>query len=260
MIIDFDQAHMGDYFAVAGELRAAGIAGRGLSRDLGHAAADEIRRPAARSPPAIMLGGDEIAAGTVTVKDLDLGRELASEHRRQRRLEGRAARPADRSRAASWSRRSSTILEGLIVRLERSIPTEALDRHPRSVRGRRRHADRRAGAAAPGPAAGPGRRGHALAAVRGLRPTRGEEACLRPDFTVAVARQHLAHRTVRRPTVGRYFYEGKAFRVAPRGSDRAEEFLQIGVEAVRRPATGGRRRRDRRPGLGLGARPAGART
>ncbi|HEX6866882.1 MAG TPA: ATP phosphoribosyltransferase regulatory subunit, partial [Caulobacteraceae bacterium] len=30
---------------------------------------------------------------------------------------------------------------------------------------------------------------------------------------------------------GRYFYEGKAFRVAPVGTDRAEEFLQIGLEA-----------------------------
>jgi ATP phosphoribosyltransferase regulatory subunit len=55
----------------------------------------------------------------------------------------------------------------------------------------------------------------------------GEEACLRPDFTVAIARQHLAGAAGR----GRYFYEGKAFRVAPRGSDRAEEFLQVGVEA-----------------------------
>jgi ATP phosphoribosyltransferase regulatory subunit len=55
----------------------------------------------------------------------------------------------------------------------------------------------------------------------------GEEACLRPDFTVAIARQHLAAGALE----GRYFYEGKAFRVAPRGSDRAEEFLQVGVEA-----------------------------
>jgi ATP phosphoribosyltransferase regulatory subunit len=55
----------------------------------------------------------------------------------------------------------------------------------------------------------------------------GEEACLRPDFTVAVARAHLEGGDGE----GRYLYEGKAFRVAPRGSDRAEEFLQIGVEA-----------------------------
>jgi ATP phosphoribosyltransferase regulatory subunit len=55
----------------------------------------------------------------------------------------------------------------------------------------------------------------------------GEEACLRPDFTVAIAREHLEAGAAS----GRYLYEGKAFRVAPRGSDRAEEFLQIGVEA-----------------------------
>lgn len=55
----------------------------------------------------------------------------------------------------------------------------------------------------------------------------GEEACLRPDFTVAIARQHLAGGN----GAGRYVYEGKAFRVAPRGSDRAEEFLQVGIEA-----------------------------
>lgn len=55
----------------------------------------------------------------------------------------------------------------------------------------------------------------------------GEEACLRPDFTVAIARTHLEAGAAS----GRYLYDGKAFRVAPRGSDRAEEFLQIGVEA-----------------------------
>lgn len=55
----------------------------------------------------------------------------------------------------------------------------------------------------------------------------GEEAALRPDFTVAVARQHFSSGG----GAGRYRYEGKAFRVAPRGSDRAEEFLQLGIEA-----------------------------
>ena len=55
----------------------------------------------------------------------------------------------------------------------------------------------------------------------------GVEACLRPDFTVAIARAHLEAGAAS----GRYLYDGKAFRVAPRGSDRAEEFLQIGVEA-----------------------------
>jgi len=53
----------------------------------------------------------------------------------------------------------------------------------------------------------------------------GEEACLRPDFTVAVARQHLDSGV----KAGRYFYEGPAFRSAPEG-ERPEEFVQLGVE------------------------------
>ena len=51
------------------------------------------------------------------------------------------------------------------------------------------------------------------------------EACLRPDFTVAVARQHIE----RGSAEGRYVYEGPAFRSAPEG-DRPEEFVQLGVE------------------------------
>jgi ATP phosphoribosyltransferase regulatory subunit len=50
------------------------------------------------------------------------------------------------------------------------------------------------------------------------------EACLRPDFTVAVARRHLE----RDAASGRYFYEGQAFRAS--NGDRPEEFLQLGVE------------------------------
>jgi ATP phosphoribosyltransferase regulatory subunit len=54
----------------------------------------------------------------------------------------------------------------------------------------------------------------------------GEEVCLRPDFTIPIARTHLADGG----GPGRYTYEGKAFRVAPRGSARPEEFLQLGIE------------------------------
>ncbi len=53
-----------------------------------------------------------------------------------------------------------------------------------------------------------------------------EEACLRPDFTIPVARAHIASGA----RSGRYVYEGKAFRVAPPQSTAAEEFLQIGLE------------------------------
>lgn len=51
------------------------------------------------------------------------------------------------------------------------------------------------------------------------------ESCLRPDFTVAVARQHIESGAA----AGRYVYEGSAYRAAP-DSDAAEEFLQLGVE------------------------------
>jgi ATP phosphoribosyltransferase regulatory subunit len=53
----------------------------------------------------------------------------------------------------------------------------------------------------------------------------GAESCLRPDFTAAVARQHIE----RGAPAGRYFYEGPAFRSEPEG-ERPEEFVQLGVE------------------------------
>jgi ATP phosphoribosyltransferase regulatory subunit len=55
----------------------------------------------------------------------------------------------------------------------------------------------------------------------------GAEAALRPDFTIPAARLHIDSGRAG----GRYFYEGKAFRAAPRGREAYEEFLQIGVEA-----------------------------
>lgn len=53
----------------------------------------------------------------------------------------------------------------------------------------------------------------------------GAESCLRPDFTVAIARQHLRGGA----TEGRYWYQGAAFR-ASGGDDRPEEFVQLGLE------------------------------
>ena len=55
----------------------------------------------------------------------------------------------------------------------------------------------------------------------------GEEAALRPDFTIPAARAHIDSGRAG----GRYFYEGKAFRAAPRGREAYEEFLQLGLEA-----------------------------
>jgi histidyl-tRNA synthetase len=77
VVIAFDQNAMADYFAVCAELRAAGIPAEVY---LGSSGMKAQMKYADRrmSPAAVILGGDEIAAGTVTIKDLDLGRELAS--------------------------------------------------------------------------------------------------------------------------------------------------------------------------------------
>lgn len=55
----------------------------------------------------------------------------------------------------------------------------------------------------------------------------GSEGALRPDFTIPAARLHIESGRAG----GRYLYEGKAFRAAPRGREAYEEFLQIGLEA-----------------------------
>ncbi|HVY35028.1 MAG TPA: ATP phosphoribosyltransferase regulatory subunit, partial [Caulobacteraceae bacterium] len=55
-----------------------------------------------------------------------------------------------------------------------------------------------------------------------------DEACLRPDFTIPLALAHMASGA----GSAVYRYEGKAFVVAPPGSGRAEEFLQIGLEVL----------------------------
>lgn len=77
VVIAFDQTRMADYFGVAAELRNAGIPAEVY---LGSSGMKAQMKYADRrlAPAAVIMGEDEIAAGTVTVKDLDLGRELAA--------------------------------------------------------------------------------------------------------------------------------------------------------------------------------------
>lgn len=77
VVIVFSQDDMAHYFAAAAELRAAGLAAEVY---LGSSGMKAQMKYADRrlAPAAVILGGDEIAAGTVTIKDLDLGRELAA--------------------------------------------------------------------------------------------------------------------------------------------------------------------------------------
>ena len=59
------------------------------------------------------------------------------------------------------------------------------------------------------------------------------EFCLRPDFTVAIARQHIESGAAH----GRYYYQGSAFR-ASKGADRPEEFVQAGLEVFETGGSG----------------------
>jgi histidyl-tRNA synthetase len=76
VIIVFDQDHMADYFAAAGQLRAAGIAAEVYLGASGMKAQMKYADRRA-SPAAVMIGEDERANGQVTIKDLDLGRALS---------------------------------------------------------------------------------------------------------------------------------------------------------------------------------------
>jgi len=77
IVLALDGERIGDYFAIAAELRAAGIraetylGGSGMKAQLKYA-------DKRNAPIAVIQGGDEFAKGTVTLKDLKLGAKLAS--------------------------------------------------------------------------------------------------------------------------------------------------------------------------------------
>jgi histidyl-tRNA synthetase len=75
--IVFSEDDMAHYLSAVAELRAAGIA---AELYLGRAGMKAQMKYADRrgAPAAVILGGDEIAAGQVTIKDLDAGRAAAA--------------------------------------------------------------------------------------------------------------------------------------------------------------------------------------
>jgi histidyl-tRNA synthetase len=77
VVIIFDEADMQHYLDAVAELRRNGIA---AELYLGRAGMKAQMKYADRrgAPAAVMLGGNEIAAGQVTIKDLDVGRALAA--------------------------------------------------------------------------------------------------------------------------------------------------------------------------------------
>ncbi len=76
MIVMFDKSLSGEYFRMAAELRAAGIktevfvGGGNVGKQLKYADRRGVRL-------AIMMGSDEAAKGEVTIKDLELGAQMA---------------------------------------------------------------------------------------------------------------------------------------------------------------------------------------
>ncbi|WP_411287677.1 histidine--tRNA ligase [Phenylobacterium sp.] len=77
VVIVLDPTRMADYFAVAGELRGQGVAAEVY---LGASGMRPQMKYADRrlSPAAVIIGEDEFAQGSATVKDLDLGRALSA--------------------------------------------------------------------------------------------------------------------------------------------------------------------------------------
>lgn len=77
VVIVFSEDDMAHYLTAVAELRAAGIA---AELYLGRASMKAQMKYADRrgAPAVVILGGDEIAAGEVTIKDLDAGRAAAA--------------------------------------------------------------------------------------------------------------------------------------------------------------------------------------
>lgn len=76
VVVAFDRAQNPTYFSLAAELRAAGVAAEVYLGESGMRA--QLKYADRRlSPAAVIVGEDELAAGTVTIKDLDLGRALS---------------------------------------------------------------------------------------------------------------------------------------------------------------------------------------
>ena len=77
VVIVFSEDDMAHYLSAVAELRAAGIA---AELYLGRAGMKAQMKYADRrgAPAVVMMGGDEIAAGQATIKDLDAGRAAAA--------------------------------------------------------------------------------------------------------------------------------------------------------------------------------------
>jgi histidyl-tRNA synthetase len=78
VVLVMDQARVGDALAMAGELRAAGVRAEAYLGAAGMKA--QLKYADKRAAPvAVIQGGDELAKGVVTLKDLKLGSKVAAD-------------------------------------------------------------------------------------------------------------------------------------------------------------------------------------
>jgi len=98
MICVFDKSLLGEYFTIARQLRAANIraevfVGAGnMGKQLKYADKRGVKL-------AVLMGSDEMARGEVTIKDLDLGAEMAKAIKDNKQW--RETRPAQKTAARS---------------------------------------------------------------------------------------------------------------------------------------------------------------
>ncbi len=131
VVLVLDQDRIGDCLAMAGELRTAGLAAEVY---LGASGMRAQMKYADRrlSPAAVIVGEEEAAAGTVTVKDLDLGRALSS------RIAENAAWRADRPGQVTVPRAGWIAAVKSIVEAGETAPTRSSPSRRAAHRGRRR--------------------------------------------------------------------------------------------------------------------------
>ncbi len=244
---------MADYFAIAAELRAAGVAAEVY---LGASGMRPQMKYADRrlAPAAVIVGDDELAAGTVTVKDLDLGRALAAKVADNDAW--RAERPGQatipRAELVGFVRRIAGGADAAMRLEPRVAPPDRARRHPRAVPSAFGGAmDRPAGAAAPRACcwtcAG---EAHARAAVH--RAGRG--AARRPACGPTSPSHRPRPHRLRARAEGATSTRARPSAAAPPAHGRPSEFLQIGLEVFGSRRPGGAGRRDRGAGLARGGR------
>ena len=228
LVTVMDRDRLAEYQAMAAELRGAGIRAEmylGNPRNFGSQLRYADRRDC---PLALIQGSEERARNVVIVKNLALGMRLAAEISSNEEWKNQPAQ-----REVARSDLVQEVLNSIAMRSgycgpnhEREVARSGTGTHHRGLcRGGR--GDGGTACSAPPP-----RRfwiftakTSVVAPIPPATPLAGE-LMLRPDFTVPIAQMHLDMGR----EASRYAYAGKVFRTQETGSNRASEYVQVGLE------------------------------